>query len=268
MLLVPRDERAGRAASGHDAAEGAEVLAHLQHLPQGRAQRDRRRLQVVVQGLAQEHRVAGADGLHEHVGHVGVGNAAPGPEPVALGVDRRGRQAAVGQGEHPVEGATGQHRRQLLPPAGADGRAAVQGERHVRAQLGRQCHELLAGGALPPEGVAGEQGRGGVGTAAGHPSGDRDRLVHMQVHRRLDARVVGQEQGRPIRQVAVVEGELALALPRHGQGHARAGGRPRDDLVEQAHGLEHGGELVVAVASDRADRQLQVHLGGHPDGNR
>ena len=63
-------------------------------------------------------------------------------------------------------------------------------------------------------------------------------------------------------EVAVVERHRLLAL---------AGDLDREpvrlthrDLVEQRDGVEHGDEVVVAVRSQRADRELQVDLRGHP----
>ena len=75
----------------------------------------------------------------------------------------------------------------------------MQRERDVAAQLGGQLEQLLAGQPGAPQRVAGDQGGGRVGAAAGHPAGDRDALAHVQVHRRLHAGVLGQQHARPAR---------------------------------------------------------------------
>ena len=81
------------------------------------AQHQRRGLQVVAQRPAERLGVAGGERRHQLVG--GPWPAAllaeGGAQPIALGIDLRGGQAAVGEREDPVEPASGRRRRQPLP---------------------------------------------------------------------------------------------------------------------------------------------------------
>jgi 4-diphosphocytidyl-2C-methyl-D-erythritol kinase len=57
----------------------------------------------------------------------------------------------------------------------------------------------------------------------------------------------------------VVTGEDATSVP---------AGRAHGHLVEQRHGVEHGYQVVIAVATRRPHGELQIHLRGNPDGHR
>ena len=75
------------------------------------------------------------------------------------------------------------------------------------------------------------------------------------------AEVVAQGHGCPHRKVRriIVDAVGVQAARGHGDGIvAAAFGR---ELVEQGHGLEDGGELVVAVVTAGGDAQCEVHLG-------
>ncbi len=236
---------------------------HLEGALEVRGQAEGGGLQVVVQRPAERGGVAGAQRLHHGRLHLRGGHVAALAEPVALRVHRRGRQSLLGEGQHPVVLAAGQGGGHLVAAAGADGGAAHQGERDVRAELAAQLAQLVAGQAGAPERVAGQQRGGGVGGPAGHAAGDGDALGDPQRDALGDAGAVGEQPGGAHREVGAVGGHLVGTGTDDLDADLVGGGG--DQVVVQRDGLEHGGELVEAVVAGRPDGQRQVHLRRHPD---
>ena len=82
----------------------------------------------------------------------GSGTSAPATlaQPVALGIHLGGGQPGVADREDPVEGPTGEDRRELFAPARAHRVAAGEDEGDVAAEAGGQLGELVAVEARGP----------------------------------------------------------------------------------------------------------------------
>ena len=78
--------------------------------------------------------------------------------------------------------------------------------------------------------------------------------------------MLGQQFGGTPGQIALVGGHRlhALTLDRQRQ-HV---GIAHRHLVEQRHGVEDRGEVVVAVVAHVADGQVEIHLAGNAHGHR
>ena len=200
-LVVLDEEGHGRPGPGDDAAEGPELEPRVEHVAERGTQRDRGGLQVVGQRGAEGARVTGAQGGHQLRSWARAGRAAArvAAQPVALGIHGGGREAALAEREHPVVAAPGQHRREHLAATGAHRGAATEQEGHVAAELGGDLLELLGRQAEAPQLVARDEGRGGVGRATGHATGDRDVLADGDVHGLVDAAARRRAAGRPAR---------------------------------------------------------------------
>ncbi len=91
-LVALGEEGDGGARAGDDAAEGTELEAGVAQVTQLGAQREGRRLEVVVQGPAERGRVPLPQRGHQLVADLGVGDGGGAvllAEPVALGIDGR-----------------------------------------------------------------------------------------------------------------------------------------------------------------------------------
>jgi hypothetical protein len=120
-------------------------------------------------------------------------------EPVELAEHGGRGEAGAVQGDHPVLGVPRQHRHDLLPPAGTERGAAVQGERDVAAQLGGEAGQLVAGQVeLPQRGQADQRGRR-VGAPPGHAPGHRDALAQDERDVRIPVGPLGEQLDRPAR---------------------------------------------------------------------
>ena len=146
---------------GDDRADRAQLEAGVEDAAQRRAQGQGGGLQVVRPGPRRartgRRRAGRSSGPAGTSGGDGVG-----VEPVEAAVDRRGRQALVAEGEHPVVAPPGQRRGDVLAAAAADRGAAEQGERDVAAELGRP-------------GAAAPRGRGRCPTASRRRAAPRPR---------------------------------------------------------------------------------------------
>jgi hypothetical protein len=73
-----------------------------------------------------------------------------------------------------------------------------------------------------------------------------------------------EQPGRANREVAAVDGHLAEVDVRRGGGeaHAEIVGGPGPDVFVERHGLIGGGELVITVFLEVADREEHVDLAG------
>ena len=170
-----------------------------QGLAQRGEQRQRGRLQVVAQRPADLPGIARAQRRHERGVQDPAGPdypespgsprprdrprwrpaAGPAPRtPRGWTGDRRRRPAPSGRGRR------GQRRRQPLAPAPAHRGPAEQREGHVAAHPGRDLEQLRLAEAAVPQLVAGDEGRGRVGAAAGQPGRHRDPLGDRDVHAR------------------------------------------------------------------------------------
>src|SRR5690606_24067924 len=128
------EEGAGGAGAGHDGAEGSGGAAGVEDRGQPGTQGQGRRLQVVGERRAEPAGVSGGERGRQAGVQAGFGGVRA--QPVVLGEHRRGGQAALGQGEDPVERAGGRQRGQELASPGADGGVAEQREGHVAAEVG------------------------------------------------------------------------------------------------------------------------------------
>ena len=177
------------------------------------------------------------------------------------------RQPAVGERQHPVKGVAGQHRRQLLAAAGTQRGAAVQRERHVAAEFGGQRVQVAPRHARAPTARSspparprrrrcrppcrrrpGSTSRSEIATSGARPTWSA--ISSAARHARLRSSV-----GSDVR-------ALAGHLQRQHVGVADG------DLVEQRHGVEDGGQLVIAVVAEVADVEVQVDLAGHAHRDR
>ena len=224
-------------------------------------------LQVVGERRAERGRVAGAQRLHER-----------GPRPPARGrrsaarsrsisrVDGGGREPVVGERDHPVVLAARQRRGEPLAAAGADRRAAEQRERDVGAELRGQQVQIVAGEAGPPQRVAGDQRGRGVRGPAGHAAGHRDPLAQVQVDAVVDPDPLGDAGRRRAAPGSCRPAARARpACPSTVSVISSAGSASTSS--KSADGVEHRGELVVAVGTRRAHPQLEVDLRGRADGH-
>ena len=82
----------------------------------------------------------------------------------------------------------------------------------------------------------------------------------------IAAGVLGDELDGAPREVPAVRRHLVRAFTVHLD--ARVLGRRDRHLVEQAHGVEDRGQVVVAVAPQRSDGQMQIDLGRDAHGDR
>ena len=173
---------------------------------------------------------------------------------VELGVDRRRRQAALGERKDPRVGTSGEHRRKLVAAPDAEGRTAMQGEREHRCraraasgssssrekpvpQYASQATSAAAASALPPA----------------IPAATGNRLAHRQVHTLVDPGHLGQQFRGAHREVGVVGRKPlgAFAVQRdgdraRGEVAAVAPRRARRELVVKGYGLQDRMNLVVA----------------------
>ena len=177
-----------------------------------------------------------------------------------------GGQPAAVQRDHPVLRVPGQHRHDLLAAAGAQRGAAVQREGDVAAQLAASRGELVAGEVELPQRREPDQRGGRVRAAPGHPAGDRDALAQHHPHVR-HAGPACSATSSTARQARFVSSVGTSARPRRAPRRPVLGRRDRD-LVEQAHRVEDGDQVVVAVGAQRADGQMQVDLGRDAHGDR
>ena len=118
---------------------------------------------------------------------------------------------------------------------------------------------------LPQRRQADERARG-VRAAPGHAAGDGDALAQHDADVRIPARVLGDQLDGAPGEVRAVRRHLADPLAVHLD--RRVLGRRDRHLVEEAHGVEDRREVVVAVAPQRSDGQMQVDLGRDPHGDR
>ena len=158
------------------------------------------------------------------------------------------------------------HRGHQLAAAGAERGAADEREGHVAAELGREREQLVVGGLGVPEPVEGEQGRGGVGRAAGHAAGDRDLLVDQEVGDRVPSDTGRHQRGGAGDDVVLADRDAVdVDVRRPVRDHAEHRVLGGDELVVQADGLVDGLEGVEAVLAGGADAEVQVDLGGGAD---
>ena len=150
-----------------------------------------------VRSAVSDAGIHGVRFVHRH----SLGRAQPvqGPE------NLRGGQAEVGRDQDPVRLGLDEGRREVVAHAQADGGAAQQREGDVGAEFGGQMGQLVAGQAAVPQGVAGQQGGGGVGGSAAHAAGHRHPFGDLQVDAGGVLRDVGHDGCRLVGQVAVIE---------------------------------------------------------------
>jgi hypothetical protein len=72
-------------------------------------------------------------------------NSAEITKPVYFAVDGGSGQATIGDGDDPVPVAGGEYWADLFSPAGTQSRPAEDEERDVRAEVGGELRELIAG---------------------------------------------------------------------------------------------------------------------------
>ena len=75
----------------------------------------------------------------------------------------------------------------------------------------------------------------------------------------------GHQLGRLPGEVVFVGGQLVGALANEFQRQHI--GVAHRHLVQQRDGMKHRGQLVIAVVAAIPDRQIEVHLSGHPNGD-
>ena len=150
---------------------------------------------------------------------VGPPASAPGPQPVQRRVHLGRGQVPVGEGQHPVVlGRRGQRRASAARPGRGPPRSRRAARRPRRCPpwraISASCGWLEA---AAPQLVAGDQGRGRVGAAAGQPGRHRDPLGDRDVHARPGSRRAGhrgaQRGHRAQRQVVPVGGTRSAPSP-------------------------------------------------------
>ena len=182
--------------------------------------------------------------------------------PIQHRVDLRSRQLPFADGNDPVVVPAGEDGGDLLAASHSDGRAAQEGEGHVRPESGSHVRQGFAPEAEPPERVTGNEGGSSVCAAPGHSARQGNALAEIQPDRRRAAGVRGDHLDRAYGKVAMIEREDTRTLPLDSQRDtfARLGG---GDLVVETHGVKDSGDVVEAVLAESADGQLEVDLGGH-----
>ena len=157
----------------------------------------------------------------------------------------RGQPAAV-QRDHPVKRVPGQHRHDLLAAPGAERRAAVEREGDVAAELGCQHGQLVAGEVELPQRATARpvppprrRCPPAIPPATGMPLRSTSRTSGSR-----SARSASSWTARQARFVSSA-GTSATPSPCTSIPGASAGREVH--LVEQAHGVEHGDQVVVAV---------------------
>ena len=111
----------------------------------------------------------------------------------------------------------GKHCGQVLAAASTQGRTAVEGERNVTAELSPKRVQVPSRHAKLPQRVHRHQHRRRVGTPPSHATGHRDRLIDRDRDIGGTADVLGQQLGRPPREVAIVDRQRGRALTRNFQ---------------------------------------------------
>ena len=150
-----------------------------------------------------------------------------------------------------------------MPPTSANGTSLPSSAASSsRAARGR---------AQPPQVVAGQERRGAVRAAAGHPARDRDALVDVDRHPEVEAVVLGEQPGGADRDVRPVQRYVVQADPLvagDGDRHV-VGGRDGDPVV-QADRLVDRRERVEPVLARRSHPEREVDLGrrAHRDAHR
>ena len=177
--------------------------ADPQRAAQLRAQRQRRRLQVVGQQPAERGRVVRAQRVDQPVRLARGRRLADRPRSrsssaYTRGVDSPSPAIAKTQCQRPVA-STGVSRSPRPVPS------AVPPVSEKATSLPSSAASSSRSSAVhpgAPQRVAGDQRGGRVGAAAGHPAGHRDALDHVEPDRRLHAGALGQQHRRPPDQVA------------------------------------------------------------------
>ena len=247
---VGGEEDAGRPGAGDDAGERAGPLAGLEGLGQRRAHRrarrpagrcrGRRRAPPGRAGAARPAaRRSPASGAGGGAGRPAAGRARGTP----AGVERPPSAIATTQCQEVGRASTGLTASprpvpSAVPPCSRNGTSEPRSAA-MPASSSRDS-------PVPQSSVAGDQGGGGVGAAAGQPAGERDLLAQVQPGVRGHPGVGGERPGGPDHQVGLVERQLAGALALHGQREGVAA--PGGQLVVEGDRVVDGVQLVVAVA--------------------
>jgi hypothetical protein len=151
------------------------------------------------------------------------------------------------------------------PRPGAERGAAVQREGDVAAQLGGERAQLVAGEVQLPQRESPTRAAAASALPPAIPPADGDALAQHQPRRPVAVGRSASSCTGPPGEVGLVDGHLGHALAVH-LDRGTAGGHRH--LVEQAHRVEHGDQLVVAVGPWRAHLEMQIDLGGHAHGDR
>ena len=165
-----------------------------------------------------------------------------------------------------MEGAAGEHRRELLAAARAHRVAAGEDERDVAAQAGGQLGELVTVEAEAPELVARDEGGRRVGRAAGHAAGDRNVLVDADREALVDDPRSATRRAARTARLSPSVGMRSAYVPagmtcQSSQRATETSSCSDDRLVDRR-------ERVEAVGPARPDAQVEVDLGRDPHGHR
>ena len=182
---------------------------------QRRAQPQRRRLEVVVQGLADGVRVAAPQRGHQLLGDGRFGDLlAARADLVELRVDVRRRQPAVGVREHPLVPTARQHRRDPLASPAADGDAAGQTEGHVGCRARRPSRQApRAWRSVPHSASQASECARGIRAAACEPAGYRNRLVDRSARPRMTSAALASSRAACTARLASSSGTTSSPSP-------------------------------------------------------
>src|SRR5690606_40137590 len=129
--------------------------------------------------------------------------------------------------------------------------------RNVCAQADANGSQLVQAQAKPPEMVQGQQGRGGVGTAATDSAPHGETLFQMNVGPQATVGLLLEHSGGPHHQIGF--GREAGKLG--GQFNGGVGTCLEAEFIPVIQNLEQGLKLVVAVGTASGNVKQQVQFG-------
>jgi len=237
------------------AAAPAQAGQRLCHLPPAG---DHHRLQIVVQlPPRQALRPACREGVYTTV------EGLPGQPCIEAAIDLGRRDSHSGQRQQQPELAEIRKLVHLLASTCPERQPAVEKERDVAAERGRDLPKAPLVQAQPPQTVEQHQHRGGIRRATAQPAADRNTLAKPQMRPGPDTGCLPQAPRRLQDQVVVVGADCPRGLDLELED--AVGRRLRRNLIKEINALQQRPELVEAVRTPAQHLEVEVDLGRHPD---
>ena len=197
------------------------------------------------------------------------GRGLPGPEPGRTPRTPRGWTAARPRTRAPTGTSRRPGRGDPVAAAQAHGRPAEQREPGVAAHPGGHLGQFLGGSARRPTARCRRPAPRPRRRCRPPPGRDRDPLPDLdgQAGRVPDPGPTASTNAATARAARLSEAERHAAGALPGDHHAVGVRDGKGGLIEQRQGMERGHQVVVAIRTGRAHRELEIHLRGHPRGH-